>query len=212
MRTPAAIDAPAGAAASAAPTIAYFGYGSLVNDRTRPAGLAVARARLAGFRRAWRVRGGIACALTIVADAAASVRGLVVTEPAENLAALDAREVRYRRAAIGQGALAHDDGAAAGDVFYYAVEPAHDGPGDGGCPILLSYVDCVLQGFLDHWGEAGVAEFMATTDGWDVPVRDDRDAPLYPRAQPLSARERAIVDAALEAAGARRFRPSRGDG
>jgi len=194
-------------------TVAYFGYGSLVNDRTRPAGGAAARASLAGFRRSWRVRGGTACALTVVADPASCVRGVVVTEPAGNLAALDAREARYRRTLAAEGTLAHDDGSAAPpQVHYYAVTPAHDGPGDRACPILLSYVDCVLQGFLDHWGEAGVAHFVETTDGWDVPVLDDRAAPLYPRAQPLSGRERAIVDAALATAGARRFRPSPGGG
>jgi len=188
-------------------TVAYFGYGSLVNDRTRPAGGAAARASLAGFRRAWRVRGGRACALTVVADPASVVRGLVVTEPAANLPALDAREARYRRALAVGGALVHDDGAApAPQVHYYAVAPDHDGPGDHGCPILLSYVDCVLQGFLDHWGEAGVAHFVETTDGWDVPVLDDRAAPLYARAQRLTPAERDVVDAALAGAGARRFR------
>lgn len=194
-------------AVAAEATIAYFGYGSLVNDATRPAGFAVRRARLDGFRRAWRVRGGSACALTVVAAPGCSLRGLVVTEPAENLAALDRREGRYRRAVAPAAALWADDGRPlTAPVFYYAVAPEHDGPGDRACPILLSYVDCVLQGFLRHWGEDGVAEFVATTDGWEVPILDDRAAPRYAMAQALSERERAIVDRALDAAGARRHR------
>ncbi|WP_010137298.1 hypothetical protein [Oceanicola sp. S124] len=51
-----------------------------------------------------------------------------------------------------------------------------------------------MQGYLDEFGEAGVARFFETTDGWGAPIRDDRAAPLYPRAQKLSPAERALVD------------------
>ena len=47
---------------------------------------------------------------------------------------------------------------------------------------------------------------MATTDGWHVPVLDDRAAPRYPRAQTLTDRERILVDDALATAGATRFK------
>ena len=33
-------------------------------------------------------------------------------------------------------------------------------------PILLSYLDVVVQGYLAEFGEAGVARFFASTDGW----------------------------------------------
>ena len=45
-------------------------------------------------------------------------------------------------------------------------------------------------------GEAGPAHFFETTTGWG-PVLDDRNDPLYPRAQTLAAQTRITVDAAL---------------
>ena len=78
----------------------------------------------------------------------------------------------------------------------YQVAPCHIAP-EGSHPILLSYLDTVVQGFLREFGEAGAARFFETTRGWGAGIQDDRDAPLYPRAQPTTLRERAIVDAAL---------------
>jgi hypothetical protein len=46
-----------------------------------------------------------------------------------------------------------------------------------------------------------VADFFATTEGWDSPVLDDRAAPRYPRARHLEADERALVDSHLAALG-----------
>lgn len=50
-----------------------------------------------------------------------------------------------------------------------------------------------------EFGEAGVARFFATTDGWDAPILDDRAKPQYPRAQQLSSAETALVDRMLRA-------------
>jgi hypothetical protein len=55
----------------------------------------------------------------------------------------------------------------------------------------------VAQGFLREFGEAGVARFFETTQGWEAGIRNDRAAPLYPRAQVMTDRERALVNAAL---------------
>ena len=60
--------------------------------------------------------------------------------------------------------------------------------------IWLSYLDVVLQGYLHVFGSEGPAHFMATTDGWDIGIEDDRGAPQYPRAQSLSTTEIAMVD------------------
>ena len=61
-------------------------------------------------------------------------------------------------------------------------------------PVLLSYLDVVVQGYMREFGEAGVARFFATTDGWDAPVLDDRKHPIYPRHQVLNSSERALTD------------------
>ena len=65
-------------------------------------------------------------------------------------------------------------------------------------PILLSYLDVVIQGFHEHFGEEGVSNFFATTDNWEHPILDDRDAPQYPRATTLTDFERALVDKGLK--------------
>jgi len=62
---------------------------------------------------------------------------------------------------------------------------------------LLSYLDVVVQGFVHEFGTAGAKAFFETTDGWDTPVLDDRAAPIYPRAQTLSAEEQALTDRLL---------------
>ncbi len=73
--------------------------------------------------------------------------------------------------------------------------------------MLLSYLDVVVQGYLDVFGRAGVDRFFASTDGWHAPIRNDRHAPIYPRAQQTSAQERDLVDGWLREIGCncRRF-------
>lgn len=64
-------------------------------------------------------------------------------------------------------------------------------------PVLLNYLDVVVQGYLREYGAEGVARFFATTAGWDAPLLDDRASPIYPRHQRLAPAERALVDDAL---------------
>ena len=77
--------------------------------------------------------------------------------------------------------------------IYHAPADMHR-PASEMRPVLLSYVDVVVQGYLREFGEDGVARFFETTDGWDAPMRNDRANPLYPRHQVLSAEETALVD------------------
>ncbi len=192
--------------------ISYFGYGSLVNDRTRAEGSIAVPGRLTGWRREWRIAGktpyGGVCSLSVRRDAACEVAGLMVREHASGLPALDEREWRYERRDLPDGAFRPDDpapGPATRPVagFVYTARAEHSRWGDADHPILQSYVDCVLAGFFSYWGEAGVREFVETTDGWHVPIRNDREAPFYPRAVSLSGEERALFDAVLREAGAR---------
>lgn len=168
----------------------FFGYGSLVNTRTH--GYPDARpARLAGWRRVWRGTPLAPQAFLSVERAQAEIDGLVAAVPGADWAALDAREQGYDRQGVVSG-IAHDlpDHAA---VQVYAVPDRHHLPDDRS-PILLSYLDVVVQGFLHRFGQDGAAHFFATTAGWARPVIDDRSDPIYPRHQTLTAAERAMVD------------------
>ena len=104
------------------------------------------------------------------------------------------------RAASAPGARQGRAGAGApGEAQIYTV-PAEDAvdPAEKP-PILLSYVDVVFQGYLREFGTEGLARFIATTDGWEAPILNDRAAPRYPRHQPLGDDERRMFDASLRA-------------
>ncbi|SER74677.1 ChaC-like protein [Tranquillimonas rosea] len=176
----------------------FFGYGSLVNRATHSYA-AAHPARLHGWRRVWRHTDLQPQAfLTAVPVEGSAIDGLIAAVPGADWAALDARETGYDRVAAPR--VDHPVGDV--DVRVYTIPKGKHRVPDDTCPILLSYLDVVVQGYLTEFGESGVEAFFATTDGWDTPIRDDRHAPLYPRAQVLEPRERAMVDAHLRAVGA----------
>lgn len=171
----------------------FFGYGSLVNRRTHDYP-EVTRLTVPGWRRAWRHTGLRDVAfLTAVPDAGSEIDGLSAGVPGGDWAALDLREAAYIRTPLPDGPL-----------IYHIPDDLH-APASADHPILLSYLDVVVQGYLTEFGEDGVDRFFATTDGWHAPIRDDRAAPRYPRAQTLTDAERTLVDAHLD-----RVRPGLG--
>ncbi|MBK5926387.1 gamma-glutamylcyclotransferase [Rhodobaculum claviforme] len=178
----------------------FFGYGSLVNRRTHDYAEAYS-ARVRGWRRVWRHTDMRDTAfLSVERDPDAEIEGLIALVPGGDWRALDVRESGYDRVALSEG-LAH--GATRPVAAQIYAIPSATGAPTLRQPILLSYLDVVVQGFLTEFGEAGVARFFASTRGWG-PILDDRARPRYPRAQALSARERGLVDAALAPLGVRR--------
>ncbi len=171
----------------------FFGYGSLVNRATHDYPRA-SPARVTGWARGWR-----GTALRRVAYLSAMpapgtvIDGLIAAVPGGDWAALDAREAAYARHPLHH--VDHDRADAA-DIMIYQVEPRHIAD-SAEHPILLSYLDCVVQGYMREFGEAGALRFFETTTGWEMGLRNDRAAPEYPRAQALTERDRAFVDAAL---------------
>ena len=179
----------------------FFGYGSLVNRRTHDYA-EVYPARLAGWRRVWRHTHLRPLAFLSVEPAPqAEIEGLIAAVPRAEWAPLDTREAAYERRALA-GGLAHTATRAVSAAVYVLPERSLADPGVRH-PILLSYLDVVVQGYLQQFGEPGGARFFATTEGWDAPVIDDRRAPRYARTQAIGARERDVVDAALAALGVR---------
>ncbi|MDE3123254.1 MAG: gamma-glutamylcyclotransferase [Paracoccaceae bacterium] len=178
------------------PALAFthvFGYGSLVNLRTH----AHADARpvqVTGWRREWRATTLRQLAfLSVTPDPGCSIAGLTARVAEADWPALDRREAAYDRVSLPPESLTP---GVDGRVAIYAIPPG-GGPALEDHPILLSYLDVVVQGFLDHFGPDGAAAFFDTTTGWQAPVLDDRAAPLYPRAQPLLPETGVLVDAAL---------------
>lgn len=169
----------------------FFGYGSLVNLATHDY-LDPRPAMLQGWRRVWqRTNLREAAFLSIVPDPDVAIHGVIARVPGADWTALDQREAAYER---------HDVSAAVGNshTAIYQVNPIHL-VRDGKHPILLSYLDVVVQGYLACFGPDGVRDFFATTTGWDASVLDDRHAPRYARHQTLSPAEQALVDQHLAA-------------
>ncbi|MFY0635477.1 MAG: gamma-glutamylcyclotransferase [Vannielia sp.] len=180
----------------------FFGYGSLVNRATH-ANAPSFPARLNGWRRVWKS--------TVLREVAflsaepcegAVIEGLVAHVPGGDWAALDLREMAYGRHEV--SALC-EHGAGDVRVEVYAVTADHAAAPDVAHPVLLSYVDTVVQGFTDVFGEAGALGFFASTVGWPPEVVDDRAAPVYPRATQVSAAERAFVDEGLRRMGVKKI-------
>nr|WP_281496099.1 gamma-glutamylcyclotransferase family protein [Marivita sp. S6314] len=149
--------------------------------------------QISGWRRVWhRAPVRPAAFLSVVRDADATIDGVIAPVPDDNWADLDAREYAYDRILVTE-TVSHT-AVAVRDVSIYAIPPDHAAPPDEDHPILLSYVDAVIQGYLHHFGEDGATRFAHGTEGWDTCVLNDRDAPIYPRAQVLSLTERECVD------------------
>ena len=172
----------------------FFGYGSLVNRATHAhaeAYPAVAH----GWRRAWRRTPLRPVAfLTAVRCEASAIEGLLAAVPGADWAALDEREAAYARVPLAKVTHALDRPLEA--AIYAIPEERHEAPTPAS-PILLSYLDVVVQGHLREFGETGVSRFAETTGGWDAPVLNDRAAPRYPRSLTLDASETAVVDRLL---------------
>lgn len=185
--------------------VGYFGYGSLVNDNTRNAESFGVPGRLKGYRRRWSIWkasqerktfgfGGIA-ALSVEAKTDAFLDGLLVFDLKSHLPKVDEREDMYDRVKLNLSDFQTDHDLPQGiDCYIYVGQPAHTEKADPAFPILQSYVDAVMQGFIIKFGEKGLARFVEETDGWHTPIVLDREKPFYPRHVSLNAEETALVD------------------
>ncbi|MEM6637549.1 MAG: gamma-glutamylcyclotransferase family protein [Pseudomonadota bacterium] len=174
----------------------FFGYGSLVNRRTHDYPR-VHAASVRGWRRRWMHASTRPLAyLTAYEAPGGRIDGVIAEVPGGDWSALDVRERAYGRHEVPESHRDHD-GIRPATVEIYAVPPSSAAGAETRHPILLSYIDVVIQGFMAEFGEDGAANFFATTDGWDAPVLNDRAAPIYRRHQRLSPSETAFVDAAL---------------
>ncbi len=173
----------------------FFGYGSLVNTKShdypnpQPA-------TLHGWRRAWVAtpRFGVVL-LSGVKAPGHSIQGLIASVPQGDWLALDEREGGYDRHHA-HHTIEHDLPHAP-EIAVYAVDRRNMVESDSHY-ILLSYLDVVVQGFHELYGDKGVERFFETTDNWHTPILNDRSAPVYPRHQSLTDSETRMVDHQLK--------------
>lgn len=170
----------------------FFGYGSLVNRATHDYPN-IHRATATGWQRVWHSVDNHAVAVLSVEPAQGQIDGLIAAVPGHDWAALDTREHVYRRHDAPDVTHAAPHHVAA-QIYVVPAESTAPAPKQ---PILLSYLDVVIQGYLREFGVPGAERFIASTNGWDRPILNDRAAPIYPRHQPLQAEETLFVDLAL---------------
>ncbi len=170
-----------------------FGYGSLVNCATHTY-TQPHKARLRGWRRQWV--SSVSHHVTFLSVRSCdqdAIDGLIANVPDNDWAALDRRESGYARQILDTAIISHTHPDRPPIQMYKAREPLNV-PAPDAPPILLSYLDTVIAGFLEIYGEPGVARFFASTDGWDAPILHDRADPIYPRAVPLTKEVETLVN------------------
>jgi hypothetical protein len=161
------------------PIVGYFGYGSLVNEDTlRTKYIASVPATLLNWQRMWDIP-----------------IGKNFDDRASNLPQVDERETNYDRRKLSLDGLHSpvDLSQISCDFYVYQAQKNLVNL-DPRPPILQSYLDAVLQGFLRIYGNKGVEDFVNDTANFHTPILQDRDTPKYPRSVELKPEEQDLID------------------
>jgi glutathione-specific gamma-glutamylcyclotransferase len=170
-------------------TLAYFGYGSLVNELTwlqsERRHLERYPVEVQNWTREWRhcvdTPNGPVCALTAVERAGGRIQGILIRCDAADLVQIDAREVGYDRVELPRRDLLSSISNLPEKLYTYKSKSSYYRLGGMDYPIWFSYVEAVLHGYLSVFKTEGVDAFIKSTSGWTVPVIDDRHNPQYNR-------------------------------
>ena len=185
--------------------VGYFGFGSLVNKHTlRTSYVDIFPASLIGYSRHWQARSKTfenhVSLLSIHQDESSTIKGMVVLDLLENLPLVDEREEGYSRHKLERDQLDVSSDINLPENLYVYIANEIKGAKDDGA-LLQSYLDAVMQGFRNEYGNEGVCHFIETTKGFKRKINLDRDAPLYPRDVNLTQEEARFFDFELKRAG-----------
>jgi len=178
-----------------------FAYGSLLNKNTWSFNAELELVSLKGWVRQWRqivqLDKSKICALTIYPSSNSIIEGILlkVDDAAELL--LGGREIGYEKTIIaGMDITVQNTKIQLTDEtpITYVGSKATTCWASEEAPILLSYIDVVAKGYFDLFGREGAAHFFNSTQGWNLPILDDRDDPIYPRAMKYDKKFLDFVD------------------
>ena len=189
--------------------IAYFGYGSLVNRNTlRTNFISTHRAQLKGWKRHWQARSkdcdvsNDIALLSVHRDKDCAIDGMLVIDKAESLSSLDQREVEYERVHLDLSDLIITDVPQVIPQTLFVYVGNEHGSSRHDKQLIQSYLDAVLFGFYNEFGEAGVLRYFETTEGFSRPLIMDREKPIYARSDIVPSELLKWFDDLLENAGA----------
>jgi cation transport protein ChaC len=166
-----------------------FAYGSLLNKNTLSFEASIELVILKGWVRQWRqivpLKQAKICALTISPDSNTSIEGILLKVDKETELSLNKREIGYDKTILNGIDLINQCANVQlnnDDAITYTSSTSTKAWASKEAPILLSYIDVVAKGYYDVFGKQGVIEFFNTTQGWHLPILNDRKKPIYPRA------------------------------
>ncbi|SRR5579871_2533119 len=192
------------ATSSPSDTVAYFGYGSLVNEltwlrseRRHPERYPV---EIENWAREWGhcvdTPLGPGCVLTAAERAGSRIQGILICCDAADLMQVDAREAGYDRVELLRRDVLSSISNLPEKLYIYKSKSSHYRAGGADYPIWFSYAEAVLHGFLSVFKAEGVDRFIESTTGWTAPVIDDRDNPQYRRSlkKLISAEDKLYIE------------------
>lgn len=166
-----------------------FAYGSLLHKSTWSFDAEIEMVSLQGWVRQWNqvvpLDGGAITALSISPHPKKSIKGIILKVDKSTLESIGGREVGYNKTILAAGSLTslNPKRPLLNDrIMAYTASKETKIWANKKAPILLSYIDVVAQGYFNLYGWEGLLHFFKSTQGWDLPILNDRKAPLYPRA------------------------------
>lgn len=166
-----------------------FAYGSLLNKNTWSFKAELELVSLKGWVRQWRqivqLDKGKICALNIYPNSNSIIEGILLKVDDATELSLSGREIGYEKTILaGKDIIEQNtkiNRTNETTIAYIGSKPTTLWASNE-APILLSYIDVVAKGYFDLFGWDGVSNFFNSTQGWNLPILDDRDEPIYPRA------------------------------
>ncbi len=183
-----------------------FSYGSLVNPDTLDFSAKAYPARVKGYCRSWghcvSLHGFNLRALTVVKRKFCEIEGVVLVADESIAQILNKREIGYKPVRVTPVLKDENYQHYAENSYLYIGKKEFQDLHNVNYSIPQSYLDCVLDGYLKLGGTKSAFQFIESTDGWDVPIMNDRNSPKYPRALELTDNriqeiDRILVDSGI---------------
>ena len=190
-----------------------FGYGSLINRKTWFFDAHFEWVQIEGWVRQWcqiikTPQGGF-CALTISPNENSKIDGIIISTNLSTFSVIDKREAGYQKTIINESQISVYENKDTNSmwnrepVFAYTASKESFRWASEKSPILQTYIDVIADGFYKQFGMKGLLNFFCTTQGWELPILNDRDMPIYPRSIDLEPEFLSLVDQHVSANRAR---------